>query len=66
MVIYEFNNVVRFVDYMIGIKKGKIVCEGDVYDVMMKDNLKELFNIDVEIVIDLRINKLICIIYDMV
>ena len=66
MVIHELNNAARFADHMIGIKKGKIVCEGDAYDVMTKDNLKELFNIDAEIATDPRTNKPICITYDMV
>lgn len=66
MVIHELNNAARFADHMIGIKKGKIVCEGDAYDVMTKDNLKELFNIDAEIATDPRTNKPICITYDIV
>lgn len=66
MVIHELNNAARFADHMIGIKKGKIVCQGNVYDVMTKDNLKELFNIDAEIATDPRTNKPICITYDMV
>ncbi len=66
MVIHELNNAARFADHMIGVKKGQIVCEGSAYDVMTKENLKELFNIDAEIVCDPRNNKPVCITYDMV
>ena len=51
---------------MIGIKKGKIACEGTAHEVMTKENLRELFNIDAEIVEDPRSKKPVCITYDMV
>lgn len=66
MVIHELNNAARFADHMIGIKKGRIACEGSAYQVMTKENLKELFNIDAEIVEDPRTKKPVCITYDMV
>lgn len=66
MVIHELNNAARFADHMIGVKKGKIVCQGNAHEVMTKENLKELFNIDAEIVSDPRHNKPVCITYDMV
>ena len=66
MVIHELNNASRFAHHMIGIKKGKIACEGSAHEVMTKENLKELFNIDAEIVEDPRSKKPVCITYDMV
>lgn len=66
MVIHELNNAARFADHMIGVKKGKVVCEGSADEVMTKENLKELFNIDAEIVKDPRNNKPVCLTYDMV
>ena len=65
MVIHELNNAARFADHMIGVKKGKVVCEGTAHEVMTKENLKELFNIDAEIVNDHRNNKPVCLTYDM-
>ncbi|MGL6183990.1 MAG: ABC transporter ATP-binding protein [Clostridium chrysemydis] len=65
MVIHELNNASRFADYMIGVKKGKVSCCGTPFDVMTKDNLKELFNIDGEIVNDPRNNRPVLITYDM-
>lgn len=66
MVIHELNNAARFADHMIGVKKGKIACQGSAYEVMTKENLKTLFNIDAEIVEDPRTKKPVCITYDMV
>ncbi|CEN78938.1 ABC transporter ATP-binding protein [Paraclostridium sordellii] len=66
MVIHELNNAARFADHMIGVKKGEVVCQGNAYEVMTKENLKELFNIDAEIVNDPRTQKPVCITYDMV
>lgn len=66
MVIHELNNAARFADHMIGVKKGKVVCQGSADEVMTKENLKELFNIDAEIVQDPRNNKPVCLTYDMV
>jgi iron complex transport system ATP-binding protein len=66
MVIHELNNAARFADYMVGVKAGKIVCDGTPDDVMTKENLKEIFNIDAEIVRDSRNNKPVCITYDLV
>lgn len=66
MVIHEINNAARFADHMIGIKKGRVVCEGSADEVMTKENLKEIFNIDAEIVKDPRTKKPVCITYDMV
>lgn len=66
MVIHELNNAARFADHMIGVKQGKVICEGSADEVMTKDNLKELFNIDAEIVKDPRNNRPVCITYDMI
>ena len=66
MVIHELNNAARFADHMIGVKKGKICCKGTAEEVMTKENLRELFNIDSEIVTDPRTKKPVCITYDMV
>lgn len=66
MVIHELNNAARFADHMIGVKKGKIVCQGTAHEVMTKENLREIFNIDAEIVKEPKSGKPVCITYDMV
>ncbi|MGG7177925.1 ABC transporter ATP-binding protein [Clostridium paraputrificum] len=66
MVIHELNNAARFADHMIGVKKGRIVCQGTAHEVMTKENLREIFNIDAEIIDDPRNGKPVCITYDMI
>ena len=66
MVIHELNNAARFADHIISVKKGKVICQGSAEEVMTKENLKELFNIDAEIVQDPRNNKPVCLTYDMI
>lgn len=66
MVIHELNNAARFADHMIGVKKGKIVCQGTAHEVMTKENLREIFNIDAEIINEPKSGKPVCITYDMV
>ena len=43
-----------------------MICEGSADEVMTKDNLREIFNIDAEIAKDPRNNRPVCITYDMV
>lgn len=66
MVIHELNNAARFADYMIGIKKGEIVCTGTSNEVMTKENLREIFNIDAEFINDPKTGKPVCITYDSI
>ncbi len=66
MVIHELNNAARFADHMIGIKKGRVVCEGSPEEVMTPENMKEIFDIDAEIVMDPRNNRPVVITYDKV
>lgn len=46
IVLHELNNACRFADNIIGLKKGKIVCQGSPVDVINKENLKEIYGID--------------------
>lgn len=66
MVIHELNNAARFADYMVGIKDGNIVCKGTPKEIMTKDNLRKIFNIEAEVVIEPINNKPVCITYNLV
>ena len=46
IVLHELNNACRFADNIIGLKKGKIICEGKPIDVINKDTLKEIYGIE--------------------
>ncbi|PRR84108.1 ABC transporter ATP-binding protein [Clostridium vincentii] len=66
MIIHEINNAARFSDYMIGVKKGEIICAGTAKEVMTNTNLKEIFNIDAEIMENPRDGKPVCLTYDII
>ena len=46
VVLHELNNACRFADNIVGLKNGKIVCEGRPKDVITKETLKEIYGID--------------------
>ena len=66
MVIHDLNNAARFADYMVGIKDGNIVCKGTPREIMTKDNLRKIFNIDAIVVDEPINNKPVCITYNLV
>ncbi len=49
MVLHD-NQAVRFSDHLITMKNGDIIANGDTEEVLTKDILEKVFNIDVEIV----------------
>ena len=65
MVIHELNTAARFADYMVGIKDGSIVCQGSPKEIMTKENLKRIFNIEAVVVNEPLNNKPVCITYNL-
>ncbi|MGL5084160.1 MAG: ABC transporter ATP-binding protein [Clostridium sp.] len=49
IVLHELNNACRFADNIIGLKKGKLICEGKPMEVINKENLKNIYGIDANI-----------------
>lgn len=49
VVLHEINNAFRFADYIVGLKKGKIICEGRPIDVINKETLKAIYGIEAEL-----------------
>ena len=45
-VLHEINNAFRFADHIVGLKKGRIVCEGKPKDVINEETLREIYGID--------------------
>jgi len=66
MVIHDLNHAARFADHMVAINSGKIIKEGPPSKVMTPQVLKDVFNIDAEIVADPRTGKPVCITYDLI
>ena len=66
MVLHELNNACRFASNIIGLKNGKIICEGVPKEVINKDNLKEIYGIDVKLQISENEKYPICIDYELI
>ena len=65
MVLHELNNACRFASNIIGLKNGKIVCEGEPMEVINKSNLKEIYGIDVKLQLSDNKKYPICVNYDL-
>lgn len=46
MVLHELNLACRFADHIIGMKEGRVICEGKPNDAITKETLKEIYGID--------------------
>ncbi|MDQ0220828.1 ABC transporter ATP-binding protein [Peribacillus cavernae] len=66
MVIHDLNHAARFADHMVAIKDGDIIKEGNAEEVMTSQVLRSVFSIDVEIGIDPRTKKPMCLTYDLI
>jgi iron complex transport system ATP-binding protein len=66
MVIHDLNHAARFSHHMVALRSGKLVKEGTAEEVMTHQVLKEVFQIDAEIVKDPRTKKPVCLSYDLV
>ena len=66
MVLHDLNHAARFSHHLVGLRDGKLVKQGTVEEVMQKDILAKLFDIDAEIVQDPRTNKPVCLTYDLI
>lgn len=50
MVLHDLNEAGRFADHIIGLKNGKVVCEGRPADVITRENIREIYGIDAKLV----------------
>ena len=50
MVLHDLNEACRFADHIIGLKNGKVVCEGSPADVITRENIREIYGIDAKLV----------------
>jgi iron complex transport system ATP-binding protein len=66
MVIHDLNHASRFSHHMVALRNGKMVKEGTAEEVMTPQVLKDVFNIDAEIVKDPRTKKPVCLSYDLI
>lgn len=65
MVLHDINQAIRFSDHLIAMKDGNIVANGTTQEVLTKDNLEKVFNIDVVLDEDPRTGKPLLVTYDL-
>lgn len=65
IVLHELNNACRFADNIIGLKKGKVICQGKPIDVIKKETLKEIYGIDASLVVSENGQYPICMDYEL-
>lgn len=65
IVMHELNNAIKFADHIIGMRSGKVLFAGQPADVITKENLKELYDIDATLQMDEAGKYPICVNYEM-
>ncbi|WP_414047530.1 ABC transporter ATP-binding protein [Macrococcus equi] len=65
MVLHDINQAIRFSDHIIAMKDGAIIKQGDTMNVLTKDVLERVFNIDAELSVDPRNGKPMLVTYDL-
>ncbi|KYG89919.1 ABC transporter ATP-binding protein [Metasolibacillus sp. FSL K6-0083] len=65
MVLHDLNHAARFSHNLIAMRSGEIIKVGDAEEVMTKEILAQLFDVDVHLVRDPKTNKPICLTYDL-
>lgn len=64
MVVHDLNQAARFADYIVAIKKGKIISEGTPEHVITAENCRKIFGVLADVMTDERTNRPLCIPYD--
>ena len=65
MVLHDINLASKYADYLVALRKGKIICSGTPVEVICKEILKQVYEIEAEIIMDKRNNKPICVSYEL-
>lgn len=65
IVLHELNNACKFADNIIGLKKGKVICEGAPKEVINKETLKKIYGIDARLKESENGQYPVCIEYDL-
>jgi iron complex transport system ATP-binding protein len=60
-VLHNLNNAASYSDHMVMIKKGKVHAEGRPDEIMTRENIKEVFGVDVTIIADPESGNPICL-----
>ncbi|WLR43825.1 ABC transporter ATP-binding protein [Bacillus carboniphilus] len=66
MVLHDLNHAARFADHIFALRNGKIIQSGSPENVITKEVLREVFQIDAEIGKDPRTNRPMCLTYHLI
>ena len=62
VVIHDINFVSHYADYVVAMKDGQVICQGDTEDVMNTEVLQEIYGMD--ILVQTINGKRICLYYE--
>lgn len=65
MVLHDLNLASKYADYLVALRKGNIICSGTPKEVITKDVLRQVYEIDAEIMQDSKSGKPICVSYEL-
>ncbi|SIS47996.1 ABC transporter ATP-binding protein [Salimicrobium flavidum] len=65
MVLHDINQAARFADNIIALKDGKVVKAGNAHFVIQSETLREVFNIEADVMPEPRTGKPICFTYNL-
>ena len=65
IVMHELNNAIKFADNIIGMKDGRVIFVGQPAQVVTKENLKQLYDIEATLQMDEEGGYPICINYEL-
>lgn len=65
MVLHEVNNAIKFSNYIIGMKEGKIIFSGEPLNVITSENLKQLYGVNVNLQLDETKSFPICLDFNL-
>lgn len=65
MVVHDLNHATKYAHNVIAIKKGTVVSSGNPKEVVTKEVLREVFNIEADILEDPRTGKPLCLPYEL-
>jgi iron complex transport system ATP-binding protein len=66
MVLHDLNQAARFADHLVALKDGEIIKTGTCEEVINREVLKSVFQIDAQIGKDPRTNKPMCVTYNLI
>ena len=66
MVLHEINHAFRFASNIIGLKDGKVICQGNPKEIITKESLKEIYGIDVSLQLSQNKKYPVCVDYELI